>query len=85
MNRMRLKLDEDNLEVNGLAVMCHPLGENAYWLRNENFVVVFNPGVLAEEVIIFYGNGFTQEHYNQHHAGAYSIEDIVNALKEKRK
>lgn len=60
------------LTVNELGVMCHTLGERAYWLRNENIVVIFNPLALGDEAVVIGREGYNNQHY--------TIEDIVAAL-----
>lgn len=76
--RMRLLLDNLNLQVNGFAVMCHPLGTEGcrgYWLRNENVVIVYNPGVHGDEAVVI-----GQFPENPH----YTLNDVLVELEQRR-
>jgi len=76
--KMRMLLDDLNLQVNGFAVMCHPLGTKGcrgYWLRNEKIVIVFNPVVSGDQPVVV---GEFRE--NKH----YTIKDIIAELEVRR-
>ena len=76
--RMRQFLDDLNLQVNGFAVMCHPLGTEGcrgYWLRNENIAVVYKPLVAGDQAVVV---GQIME--NPH----YTLNDILTELERRR-